>query len=95
MTLQEIATQRMSAELEKVHAGVARLRARAEAWAPGRGGRFERYLAGLEYRVAGVAAALAELDEPDAASFERVAKDLKDAKLHLAIARRAARARFH
>lgn len=97
MNFQESATQRMSAELEMVIAGVERLRARAEAWAPGRGGRFGRYLDVLEDRVADVSAALAKLDDPDPdpASFDRIANDVKDAKLRLAIARRAARARFH
>jgi len=85
----------MTAELEKIGAEVARLKAlSAEARAETRD-KFADFVADLDDRRQQVADRLEKIEDSSLDAYADIRAGLKDARNRLLIAKRAARARFH
>lgn len=95
MRSQELTAAGVRAELEELKAEVGRLRARAaEAGLPATT-RFSRYLETLEAKRSEVARRLEAIREAGDDAWDDIESGLTEARQRLAIAKLAAKSRFH
>lgn len=83
------------ANLEMLEADVARLKARADQIDAGGRSRFARYVDELDQNRAAVARRLEDLRDAGGQAKDDIEQGLKEAWDRLAIAKKAAEARFH
>lgn len=95
MTTQQHRTQKISAELQDIRAEVQRLRALARHPRSDDGGRLQRYIAELDDKRRALAGRVSAIDAADEESVSDVMRGLDETRDRLAIAREAAKARFH
>ena len=95
MNSQEMYKQEVNASLEMLKADVAELKAKTEKLdAEGRS-RFDDYVEELDEKRAEIGKQLADLAEAGGKAKNDIERGLKEAWDRLAIAKRAAEARFH
>ncbi|MDX1498274.1 MAG: hypothetical protein R3176_00145 [Woeseiaceae bacterium] len=95
MTTGTIDKQDVRAELRDIGAELDRLKEKSAAAGPETDDRFDRYLDLLEKRCLEVGEKLEAMDAEDDPDLADIQLGLRDARQRLAIARKAARARFH
>ena len=95
MTNIEPYKQRVGAELDKIGAEVASLKAMAAEASAQSHDRFAIYVEELDERRQKVADKLDDIDDVSREAVADINDGLKDARQRLMIARKAARARFH
>jgi hypothetical protein len=95
MTQQQQRTQKISAELQDIRVEVQRLRALAEHPRRDDAGRLQRYIAELDDKRRALAGRVRSIDTADRESVKDVMRGIEETRDRLAIAREAAKARFH
>jgi len=95
MSKQQLREERIRNELAEIRAEVDRLKAKSAEYHAGSTARFDRYLDILEQKRTEVRDLLASSGTPDAAANDKISERLNEAKQRLAIAKLAARSRFH
>jgi hypothetical protein len=95
MTTQQQRTYKINAELQDIRVEVQRLRALARNPRSDDGGRLRRYIAELDDKRRALAGRVSAIDEADRESVNDVMRGLEETHDRLAIAREAAKARFH
>jgi hypothetical protein len=95
MTNQQQRTQKISSELQDIRVEVQRLRALAKHPRSDDGGRLKRYIAELDDKRRALAGRVSAIDAADRESVNDVMRGLEETRDRLAIAREAAKARFH
>lgn len=95
MQSNELYKQEVRANLEMLKADVAKLKARSEQIETNQRSRFDQYIEQLEENREAVARKLDELKDSTGKAREDIERGLKEAWDRLAIAKKAAKARFH
>lgn len=95
MTAEELQIDRMRTELDDLKAEIERLKARSKASDSKRTGRFDRYLDTLDAKRIEVRRGLESVDKAGGDDWREVRQGLDEARQRLAIAKLAARSRFH
>ena len=95
MTTQQRHTQTLSGELQTIRMEVRRLRALTRRPKSDDGGRLGRYIADVDDKRRALADRLESLDASDRAAVNDLMRALEETRDRLAIAREAAKARFH
>ena len=91
----EHSQQKIQAELTELRAELTKLRALAEKENADQRKKFDRYLDALNEKSEDVSAKLDSLKESGGDAADDIKKGLKEAWERLAIAKQAAKARFH
>lgn len=95
MQSQELYKKEVRANLDMLKADVEKLKARAEQIEAKERSRFAQYIDELDENRAAIAQRLDELKEAGGKARDDIERGLKDAWDRLAIAKKAAEARFH
>ena len=91
----ELYKERTQSELDKIGAEIRKLKATAEAAGAEQRVRFVRYVSELEDRCEDLGDRLDSIKSSGEDAAADLSRGLKDARDRLAIAKRAAKARFH
>ena len=95
MQSNELYKKEVRANLEMLKADVAKLKARSEQIEANQRSRFDQYIEQLDENREAVARKLDELKDSTGRAREDIERGLKEAWDRLAIAKKAAEARFH
>lgn len=95
MTAEQLQLDRMRTELDDLKVEIEKLKARSAAADSVRTERFDRYLDTLDAKRIEVRDGLVSADKPGADGWQEVRQGLDEARQRLAIAKLAARSRFH
>jgi len=95
MVTRKLQVDRIRAELDQLGGEIDRLKTKAEQAGADKALRFREYLGTLEKKTKDVVARLDKLENQGADALVDIRNGVREAKQRLAIARQAARARFH
>lgn len=95
MTTEELRADEVRAELDDLKVEIEKLKSKSAESGSSRTGRFDRYLDTLDAQRIEVRERLDAARHPDEDRWEDIRQGLKEAQQRLAIAKLAARSRFH
>ena len=95
MTMEELHFDKVKSDLDQVREEVDSLKAKAESYGKSRDSRFFRYLEKIDEKQETVSSRVEAAETSGDAAWGEIRDGLKEAQQRLAIAKLAARSRFH